>query len=544
MTDTTNPVGNGNSYFPDAAMTLLVQQADNSAKWAYYNKMMELQTVPMTQIAKDQAAAQAAAQAATTALGSANLNLQQLLGAQNAVQAAAGLNLQQSLGNQNAIQSAAGLQSQEAMGAMNLVAGLRGPQNAFQQQAVMEGLNQSGLSNAIGAIAGTYNQGSLGRQYEPAQAATLGSLASDIYGAGGQTGQLSPAQIAMQQALGLSGQNPAGFAVQGAQNLQNQPYVSNSVLPYLNAQGQIANQTANWGMGMNLGQPTGVQISADQINSLGTQWGIDPKYVQGYVNANGSLPQSPGTLTQWNQLNGYQSPIDGSYTKGAPVAAVTGYNAASAANQTPINSGSALNTAHTAFNTQYTGGTIPPAPGSTSVPIGSQGPNQNVTSPVSGYPPAASGYGGMTFGAPNVASPNMGSTSVPIGSQGQIANVAHPVAGTGDTGYGTTTGNTSPPGTISASYYMPLGQSYNQSGTPHPTPPGTYAPGGTINNAYMHSLPNLNNIDVRNYNRLNDDTKSFLGSAYESAGYSKNDLNNSVTRGATPWTAPTVGSVA
>ncbi len=93
--------------------------------------------------------------------------------------------------------------------------------------------------------------------------------------------------------------------------------------------------------------------------------------------------------------------------------------------------------------------------------------------------------------------------------------------------------------------YNPYG---NQGSTPDYNsngyaPPGALAPGGSLYNQYMSSLPQLNNIDVRNYNRMNDDTKSFLGSAYQGAGYSQNDVNNAATKGATPFQAPAAGGV-
>src|SRR5438128_2529917 len=45
----------------------------------------------------------------------------------------------------------------QGLGVMNLVGGLSGPANAFQQQAVLHGLNGNGMSRAVDAIRGTLN---------------------------------------------------------------------------------------------------------------------------------------------------------------------------------------------------------------------------------------------------------------------------------------------------------------------------------------------------------------------------------------------------
>jgi hypothetical protein len=90
--------------------------------------------------------------------------------------------------------------SQEGLSAMGLAASLRGPSNAFQQQAVMQGLNANGLTRAVDAIAGKYDVAGWQAPQAAPEAASLGTLARDMGAAGGQSAGMAPGDLMAQLA--------------------------------------------------------------------------------------------------------------------------------------------------------------------------------------------------------------------------------------------------------------------------------------------------------------------------------------------------------
>jgi hypothetical protein len=75
-------------------------------------------------------------------------------------------------------------QFNQGLGALQLAASLKGPRDALAQQAVLHGLNEMGLSNAVDAIAGRKELAGFQAPQAKVEPLTLGSLAEDISGTG------------------------------------------------------------------------------------------------------------------------------------------------------------------------------------------------------------------------------------------------------------------------------------------------------------------------------------------------------------------------
>ncbi len=77
------------------------------------------------------------------------------------------------------------------------------------------------------------------------------------------------------------------------------------------------------------------------------------------------------------------------------------------------------------------------------------------------------------------------------------------------------------------------------------TAPGAGAlPGGATTADYVNGLPAPNKIVSRNFNALDPDTQKFLLAAYQQAGYSANDVTNTIAKTQPQFTAPAAGSIA
>lgn len=72
------------------------------------------------------------------------------------------------------------LQQQGGLGVLNLIGSLSGPENAFQQQAVLNGLDSTGLSKAVGAIQGKYGLPTFQAPQANPQAATIQGLMNQV----------------------------------------------------------------------------------------------------------------------------------------------------------------------------------------------------------------------------------------------------------------------------------------------------------------------------------------------------------------------------
>jgi hypothetical protein len=149
---------------------------------------------------------------------------------------------------------AAGQSDQTAIQALQLAASLSGPKNAFQQQQVMWGLNQQGLSRAVGAISGKYDLPTTQANQANPEAAGLGSLGQDILNAGGQTTGPTGSDVANQIASqylnrGTGGWNPNDVNRQTLEGYGNQQLTTQVAAPVapddtMNAMKSIA-QRAN-----------------------------------------------------------------------------------------------------------------------------------------------------------------------------------------------------------------------------------------------------------------------------------------------------------
>jgi hypothetical protein len=69
--------------------------------------------------------------------------------------------------------------SENAMRQAEFAASLRGPRDAFAQQNYLHGLDSSGVSNAVGAIRGDFNQPKVQGLKAPVEAATVGTFQQD-----------------------------------------------------------------------------------------------------------------------------------------------------------------------------------------------------------------------------------------------------------------------------------------------------------------------------------------------------------------------------
>jgi hypothetical protein len=237
-----NPAGGGiqgAEAYNNQAAQLQQQAAKDAAYQAYLNKRMELLDLPGLQIEKDKQALAAAQQAYTQKLGDANLtgftadgkptfaNQQHMddqsqqqrqydasakaaadqfaatqtgiIGGANGQGGTASLakqlqdaNLSGQFNGQDTEAAREynlthGLadrtqQSQEAQAMLTLQSQLRGPRNAFQQQALSQGLNATGLSRSVDAIAGRYTPTLGGAEHGLPQGASIGSMVQDMHG--------------------------------------------------------------------------------------------------------------------------------------------------------------------------------------------------------------------------------------------------------------------------------------------------------------------------------------------------------------------------
>jgi hypothetical protein len=213
-------------YWNQGEQQLQQTAAQQAAYQAYLNKRMELVDMPGVQTEKDKLALAAAQEAYTEKLGNANLTgflsdgtptfdrlkwdatnqqwtetatgtmadgtktlagqLQDsnLSGMYNGQQTEAASEFARTLAiqQQNADLAARTQRSQEAQAMLTLQSQLRGPRNAFQQQALTQGLNATGLSNSVNAIAGQYTPILGGAEHMAPQAASIGSMVQDMNG--------------------------------------------------------------------------------------------------------------------------------------------------------------------------------------------------------------------------------------------------------------------------------------------------------------------------------------------------------------------------
>lgn len=208
-------LGGSQLYLHPDVMAQITAASQAAATQAYLNRKLALIDIPLSQVEKDRIALQAAttaaqnviqqnaqalqaamsagqlgqaynqtAASAAAALGQLNLGQNQL-----AATSANDLATQQNVQNQQAL-SAATEAGTLGLGVGNLEAQLRGPRNAFAQQAVMNGLNSNGLSNALGAISGTLRLPGFQAPQAAGQPATLTTMQQDQAAAGGTpTGQ-------------------------------------------------------------------------------------------------------------------------------------------------------------------------------------------------------------------------------------------------------------------------------------------------------------------------------------------------------------------
>jgi hypothetical protein len=151
----------------------------------------------------------------------------------------------------------------QGLQALQLASTLRGPRNAFQQQAVLHGLNGMGLSNAVGALRGETGVPLFEGDHASPQSASLQTMYEDMQaaGPGGQAGnpydvQMQIARGGLQNPYGVGGQMALGAAAglyanpngQGA-DIQYGAAKNDLLNPYGSPSSDVAMQIAGKGVG-------------------------------------------------------------------------------------------------------------------------------------------------------------------------------------------------------------------------------------------------------------------------------------------------------
>lgn len=481
------PAGDATPQYTNVPLEQLqAQQAQFAAQMAYNQARLQMIDLPMLQLSKDQAAMQAAIDAANAVMQGVNAQS----AVQNALinagnfdmsrgQFAMGIGsqgLQEEGQRQQNLQSAANSASQEAFNALNLSAQLRGPSNAFQQQAVDEGMNNLGVSNGIGAIAGQYSQPLFQGPQATPEAASLATLARDMIEAGGQNGQLTPTQQAYNSALNTEGA-PSWTQLAGS-------YLA----PLTNDANSIWSQAANV---VGTGKMIDPSLQA-ALDAAGQSYNF--AYPGGAGGGSAALNQAAGAGSyQSPTMPAQQSPTQFGFS-GSPGTVGTGTTSL------PPPSGSSTPSGSGASSLQ---GTALQAPGFGTPTGGQTAPNYNTGAPI--YGPGFDGSLGPDYG--NMSAP---------------------------TGTGTSGGYSRSGGLFPGASFM---QAMPRMG------PGYYAPGGLGYQASLAALPNPNQINMRNWLKLNPDTQNFIMSGYNAKGYSNNDILGTLQNEQLPYQAPTFGRI-
>lgn len=277
-------------YDPSAALQL--QAEYEAAMMAYQNARLNNLEIPQLGFTATSDAIKNLIASGQLGLAQDQTGLQYLLGSGQ-------LGLGQQTSQQQALQSAANAQSQEALNAMQLAASLQGPANAFQQQAVLEGLNNAGLSRGVGAIAGAYGMPTFQAPQARAQAASLGTLAQQFAQAPGHYAGMTPTQIAMASAEQTM-QNAPSYAAPTQAGAYRMLYGSHYATPSMNASGQMWNAASGFdnGVAAKGGNPVDVGNGQGFGPFVGTLGGYSaPGQLQNYAMQApgfGSSPPSSG----------------------------------------------------------------------------------------------------------------------------------------------------------------------------------------------------------------------------------------------------------
>lgn len=183
-------VTSGYEWYNSQAEATKAAAIAQAADLAYKYKRLELIDVPMLEIEKDRLAFQAAQAAVEAEIKRQNVGL----------------------------------------GVLNLVGSLRGPRNAFAQQNVMYGMNGSGVSRAVDAIAGRIAAPAMQAPQARPQGTSIQTFLEDIYRSAGLE---PPANVRdWRSAFGGTPQ-PAGSATSATQGQQAQ------MQPQAQSQGQV-----------------------------------------------------------------------------------------------------------------------------------------------------------------------------------------------------------------------------------------------------------------------------------------------------------------
>lgn len=343
----------------------------------------------------------------------------------------------------------------QGMGVLNLAASLQGPANAFTQQAVLHGLNSSGLSNAVSALSGTVLPTFQAPQARP-QAASLGSL----------IGQVVPgAQVASGIGNAYGGVPSIGGIMSGQGSWTGQPASSSGTGSTATAGTDAATQaTYRQLMGLAPNYSPSTVFTADDVRASG-----------GYQNA---ASTGFATFGGKDPLTGQAPTLAGDPSQQALYRQLMGV----APNYMPT-------TVFTPADVQASGG------------------YQN-----------AKANGFATFGG---SDPLLsGSSQTMTTGMGMNENTGSLINGTGlvNRTIDATQG-------ANGTYSVPSG-------------------GGATTADYVNGLPAPNKINSTNWMQLDPDTQQFLLGAYRQAGYSDNDVQNSIKQTLPKFTAPMAGSIA
>lgn len=154
-----------------------------AAEAAYRNKRLELVDVPMTEVAKHEAAMEAATQAGNYAISRAgatgyyqDYDYQYTPGQGNLP----GTMKYVPQGERTPTLQREQFEAQTGLSMLGMLGSLTGPRNAFQQQAVMHGANQLGLSRAVDALVGKYSAPSFQAPQAASERASPATMAEDM----------------------------------------------------------------------------------------------------------------------------------------------------------------------------------------------------------------------------------------------------------------------------------------------------------------------------------------------------------------------------
>ncbi len=497
-------------FINQAIIQVQAQIAQQAAYQAYLNRKLELVDIPLAETEKERLAMQAAQEAARQAQDWVRTQIQagteygrQMIDLARSM-AQERQNLTAQLLDLLRTQGQLGLQgaqaaTQEALGVGQLIASLRGPRNAFQQQAVMHGLNELGVSRALDALAGKYTLPAFQAPQAAPQAATLQTLVEDLRATG------TPGQSAIDQFLqSLPGlMNEGRAALYGYQSpLEGVNLPLGQVFP--GVMGGVPGPVQTFAQ-YAMGKIGGPQVPQDWYDRM-VQWYDQFRQTQGRRPTADEWAQAFASFTGLPATVGQQM-----YQLGSAYVQQTGGRAGpELQNQwlQGILSGATLTPP------------TPPAP-----PGGMLGAAAFTAQPV-GMAAEPMVFRVQPVGGVSWPAGRLWAGVMPQSFGGLMQLLGRPPA----------TQKPQPPAlprTAGEGQMVALGMPGGQRAAGQAPPTGTY----------LQNLPAPNQIVAREWLKMPKDTQEFFLSAYEAAGWSPNDVLETIQRTLPQFRAPTLGVV-